>query len=286
MWLPFTKMQGLGNDFVVLDGVTQQVTMTASQARKIADRHFGVGCDQILLVEPPSDPDVDFDYRIFNQDGSEVSQCGNGARCFAKFVRERHLTSKNLIRVRTAAGVMEIAVNDDHSYSVDLALPQFEPAGIPLQAPARAALYHTEFAGQPIAFSALSLGNPHMVIQVEDTASAPVATWGPYFERHELFPQRVNVGFIQILDRGEVSLRVYERGSGETLACGSGACAAAIAGIQLGLLDNRVLVNLPGGQLRIEWQGEGTAVRLTGPAKTVFQGKIRWQAKQARSARK
>ena len=286
MWLNFTKMQGLGNDFVVLDGVSHQVSISPGQARKLADRHFGVGCDQILLVEPPSDPDVDFDYRIFNQDGSEVNQCGNGARCFAKFVHDRHLTSKDLIRVRTRAGTMEISVNPDRSYSVDLAVPNFEPADIPLAVDQQTATYAIELDGQTVAFSALSLGNPHMVIQVEDCATAPVASWGETMQHHPLFPERVNVGFMQILDRREINLRVCERGSGETLACGSGACAAAVAGMRLGLLDEAVLVNLPGGQLKIEWRGDGEPVRLTGPAKTVFHGKIRWQAKPAKSARK
>lgn len=286
MWLNFTKMHGLGNDFVVIDGVTQHVRINPAQAKKIADRHFGVGCDQILLVEPPSDPEVDFDYRIFNQDGSEVSQCGNGARCFAKFVRDRQLTRKDLIRVRTRSGVMEISANPDHSYSVDLAIPNFDPKDIPLAVTDQANTYQTELDGTAIDFSALSLGNPHMVIQVDDCDSAPVESWGAQMQQSDLFPERVNVGFMQVLSRGEINLRVYERGSGETLACGSGACAAAIAGMQLGLLDNSVLVNLPGGALTIEWHGEGKAVRLTGPAKTVFHGKIRWQVKQAKSARK
>jgi diaminopimelate epimerase len=286
MWLNFTKMHGLGNDFVVLDGVTQHVKITPSQARKLADRHFGIACDQILLVEPPSDPDVDFDYRIFNQDGSEVSQCGNGARCFAKFVRDRRLTHKECISVRTASGRMEIRVNPDHSYSVDLAIPRFAPSEIPLLMNQQADTYHHEIDGQKIEFSAMSLGNPHMVIQVDDTATAPVQDWGEHFQHDELFPQRVNVGFMKILNRGEINLRVYERGAGETLACGSGACAAAIAGIRLGLLDGTVLVNLPGGQLKVEWRGEGEPVRLSGPAKTVFNGKIRWQANQTKSGRR
>ena len=286
MWLPFSKMHGLGNDFVVIDGVTREVGMTAEQARKLADRHFGIGCDQILLVEPPSQPNVDFDYRIFNHDGSEVSQCGNGARCFAKFVRDRHLLHKDLIRVSTRAGIMEIQANADHSYSVDLATPIFSPQAIPLAVDAEQPIYLVELENRQVEFSALSLGNPHMVVQVENSDSAPVATWGEAMQDHPLFPQRVNVGFMQLLDRGKINLRVYERGAGETLACGSGACAAAVAGIRLGLLDNTVLVNLPGGELTVEWQGEGTAVRLTGPAKTVFHGKIRWQVKQARSARK
>lgn len=286
MWLNFTKMHGLGNDFVVIDGVTQHVRINQAQAQKIADRHFGVGCDQILLVEPPSHPEVDFDYRIFNQDGSEVNQCGNGARCFAKFVRDRQLTRKDLIRVRTRAGTMEITANADHSYSVDLAVPSFEPKDIPLAAAQRADSYQVEIDGDEVDFSALSLGNPHMVIQVDDCENAPVESWGSQMQASDLFPEQVNVGFMQILDRSAIKLRVYERGSGETLACGSGACAAAIAGIQSGLLDNSVLVNLPGGELKIEWHGEGKAVRLTGPAKTVFHGKIRWQVKQAKSARK
>lgn len=286
MWLNFTKMHGLGNDFVVIDGVTQHVRINESQARKIADRHFGVGCDQILLVEPPSEPDVDFDYRIFNQDGSEVNQCGNGARCFAKFVRDRQLTRKDLIRVKTRSGIMEIEAHADHSYSVDLAIPNFEPSDIPLAVPEKVGTYTTTLGDATVEYSALSLGNPHMVVQVDDCDNAPVESWGKQMQQNELFPQQVNVGFMQVLDRNNINLRVFERGSRETLACGSGACAAAIAGIQLGLLENSVVVNLPGGALKIEWHGEGKAVRLTGPAKTVFHGKIRWQVKQAKSARK
>jgi len=286
MWLNFTKMHGLGNDFVVIDGVTQHVRISQAQAQKIADRHFGVGCDQILLVEPPSHPEVDFDYRIFNQDGGEVNQCGNGARCFAKFVRDRQLTRKDLIRVRTRAGTVEITANPDHSYSVDLAIPSFEPQNIPLAMTQRSDTYQARLDGGDIDFSALSLGNPHMVIQVDDCENAPVELWGKRMQQSDLFPEQVNVGFMQILDRQTIRLRVYERGSGETLACGSGACAAAVAGMQLGLLDNSVLVNLHGGELKIEWHGEGEAVRLTGPAKTVFHGKIRWQVKQAKPAKK
>src|SRR6056300_1021355 len=238
MWLNFTKMHGLGNDFVVIDGVTQHVRISQAQAQKIADRHFGVGCDQILLVEPPSHPDVDFDYRIFNQDGSEVNQCGNGARCFAKFVHDRQLTRKDLIRVRTRAGTMEITANPDHSYSVDLAIPGFEPNDIPLAATQRADTYQTRLDGDDVDFSALSLGNPHMVIQVDDCKNASVESWGSQMQHSDLFPEQVNVGFMQIMDRQAIRLRVFERGSGETLACGSGACAAAVAGMQLGLLDN------------------------------------------------
>ncbi len=275
MLLRFTKMHGLGNDFVVIDAVTQPVTITEAIARTLGDRHFGVGCDQILVVEAPSTPDVDFNYRIFNTDGSEVSQCGNGARCFAKFVRDRRLTGKRSIRVRTAAGVLTLTVDNDNLITVAMGRPVFAPAEIPFIADHQAPEYSLEVAGQRVTLSALSMGNPHGVLRVADVHSAPVATLGPALESHPSFPQRVNVGFMAIKSRGEIDLRVYERGAGETLACGSGACAAVVAGINLGLLDNRVTTNLPGGTLTIHWQGGDSQVLMTGPATTVFQGRIR-----------
>ncbi|MFA5631405.1 MAG: diaminopimelate epimerase [Porticoccaceae bacterium] len=275
MLLRFTKMHGLGNDFVVIDAITQAVTMTPALARKLADRHFGVGCDQILLVEPPSSPDVDFNYRIFNADGSEVSQCGNGARCFAKFVRDRHLTGKRTIRVRTAAGLITLEVSADNQITVDMGVPIFEPSRIPLIADRLAGTYSLEVDGDTLSVSALSMGNPHAIIRVDDVAAAPVAALGASIESHPRFPERVNVGFMAIRNRTEIDLRVYERGAGETLACGSGACAAVVAGIRLGELDERVTAHLPGGALSIHWSGANTAVLMTGPATTVFQGRIR-----------
>ncbi len=275
MLLRFTKMHGLGNDFVVIDAITQHVDMTAELARKLADRHTGIGCDQILLVEPPSLPDVDFDYRIFNPDGGEVSQCGNGARCFAKFVRDRHLTGKRRIRVQTAAGAMTLMVEKDNQVTVDMGVPVLEPARIPFQAERRALTYPLEVQGGELPIAALSMGNPHAVLVRPSVADAPVATLGPAIEHHPRFPERVNVGFMAVRSRGEIDLRVHERGAGETRACGSGACAAVVAGRLQDLLDSDVDVNLTGGTLRIHWQGEGEPVLMTGPATTVFHGRIR-----------
>ncbi len=273
--LRFTKMHGLGNDFVVIDAVTQSVTVTPELARQLGDRHFGVGCDQVLVVEPPSSPDVDFDYRIFNADGSQVAQCGNGARCFAKFVRDRRLTGKHRIRVRTDAGVIILQEEKDRRITVDMGVPRFEPADIPLRAPERRERYALAVNGESLEVAALSMGNPHAVLRVEDVQTAPVATLGPAIEAHADFPERVNVGFMAVKSRGEIDLRVYERGAGETLACGSGACAAAVAGIAAGELNETVQVHLPGGTLSIHWEGGESPVLMTGPATTVFQGRIR-----------
>ncbi|MGD9660275.1 MAG: diaminopimelate epimerase [Porticoccaceae bacterium] len=275
MLLRFTKMHGLGNDFVVIDAVTQPVAMTETLARKLGDRHFGIGCDQILVVEAPSTPDVDFDYRIFNTDGSEVAQCGNGARCFAKFVRDRRLTGKRAIRVRTAAGVITLNVLSSNQVTVNMGAPVFAPAAIPFIAEGEQLSYSIDVNGEVVDVSALSMGNPHAVIVVADVATAPVATLGPAIECHPRFPERVNVGFMAVKNSREIDLRVYERGAGETLACGSGACAAVVAGIRLGMLDNEVQTNLPGGKLSISWQGKESSVMMTGPATTVFQGRIR-----------
>lgn len=275
----FTKMNGIGNDFVVLDGVTQHIEMTPEIARKLADRHFGIGCDQILLVEPPSDPDMDFRYRIFNQDGGEVEQCGNGARCFAKFVRDKRLTHKSELDVETLAGPITIIAKPNQTYSVDMGAPIFEPASVPVAADQRQPTYQltveSNSVAEEIEFSALSMGNPHAVIVVDDIEQAPVTTLGPLIETHASFPKRVNVGFLQIIDRKQAKLRVWERGAGETLACGTGACAAVVAGIMLDHLDSKVKVSLPGGELEIEWLGEGHSVEMTGPATTVFHGQIR-----------
>ncbi len=274
MKLRFTKMQGLGNDFVVFDAIRQRVELSPAQIRRLADRHFGIGCDQILLVEPPTRHEADFRYRIFNADGGEVAQCGNGARCFVRFVHEQGLTSKREIRVETAAGIIVPRLEDDGQVTVDMGAPRFEPRDIPFDAPARALLYDLDVQGTHLVISALSMGNPHAVTLVEDVHRAPVAELGPLIEYHPRFPERVNAGFMQVLDRHHILLRVYERGSGETLACGTGACAAAVAGILRGLLDTPVRVTTRGGDLSIHWAGEDTPVYMTGPAVTVFQGEI------------
>lgn len=275
MYIRFTKMHGLGNDFVVIDAVTQAVTMTDELARRLADRHTGIGCDQILLVEPPSRPDIDFKYRIFNADGSEVAQCGNGARCFAKFVHDRRLTGKNLLNVETYAGTLQLSIDDQQSYTATLGIPSFEPVEIPFEAEQAALTHAIKASEHSVDIAALSLGNPHAVLQVADIEEAPIDTLGPLLESHSRFPERVNVGFMALVSRHEINLRVYERGAGETQACGSGACAAAVAGIAQDLLDSPVKVNLPGGSLSITWQGENQPVSVTGPATTVYQGRIR-----------
>ncbi|HWP00193.1 MAG TPA: diaminopimelate epimerase [Methylococcus sp.] len=272
--LRFTKMQGLGNDFVVIDAIRQVVRLDAAQLRRIADRHFGVGCDQILLVEPPASADVDFRYRIFNADGSEVAQCGNGARCFARFVREHGLIDHDQIRVETAAGRMELWIEENGEVRVEMGVPHHAPAEVPLLAEAEALRYTVEIDGVHWSFGAVSLGNPHAVITVPEVESAPVGTLGPVLERHPLFPQRANIGFMQVLGPHHVRLRVFERGSGETLACGSGACAAVVVGIEQGGLRTPVRVDLPGGSLTVAWEGRGRPVYLTGPAVTVFEGSI------------
>lgn len=275
MRLRFSKMHGLGNDFVVIDGVSQSVRLTPEKIRYLADRNFGVGCDQVLLVETPQRPDVDFRYRIFNCDGSEVENCGNGARCFAVFVRERKLTGKNVIKVETAGGLIELRVQQDEQVSVDMGVPRLEPAEIPFVADERARTYPLEVAGQTYEISAVSMGNPHAVLVVDNVKTAPVEELGPLIENHTRFPARVNAGFLQVVSRNEINLRVFERGAGETLACGTGACGAVVAGRLRGLLDERVKVNLPGGSLIIQWAGEGHPVIMTGPAVTVFHGQIK-----------
>jgi diaminopimelate epimerase len=275
MRLRFSKMHGLGNDFVVIDGVSQSVRLTPEKIRYIADRHFGVGCDQVLLVETPERPDVDFRYRIFNCDGTEVENCGNGARCFAVFVRERKLTGKNVIKVETVGGLIELRVQQDEHVSVDMGVPRLEPAQIPFVADARALTYPIEVAGKTYDISAVSMGNPHGVLLVDNVKTAPVAELGPLIEKHSRFPARVNVGFMQVVSHSEINLRVFERGVGETLACGTGACGAVVAGRLRGLLDDNVKVNLPGGSLHIHWPGEGHPVMMTGPAVTVFHGQIK-----------
>jgi diaminopimelate epimerase len=270
--LSFTKMQGLGNDFVVIDATRQPVELSREQIRHIADRHFGVGCDQLLLVEPPRSADTDFYYRIFNADGGEVEQCGNGARCFARFVRDQGLSDKTVIPVGTAAGTIELFLEANGQVRVNMGLPRFDPAQIPFQAPAESAVYELQVAGEQLLIGALSMGNPHAVLKVASLADAPVEQLGTQIEQHARFPQRVNVGFMQILGRQQIGLRVHERGAGETLACGTGACAAAVTGILWGQLDSPVQVNLPGGDLVISWAGLAEPVWMTGPAETVFRG--------------
>ncbi|MCW8195505.1 diaminopimelate epimerase [Proteobacteria bacterium 005FR1] len=274
MRLRFTKMHGCGNDFVMIDGVTQNVKLSPEKIRSLSDRHFGIGFDQLLVVEAPTRPDMDFRYRIFNSDGGEVENCGNGARCFAKFVRDRRLTAKQVIQVETMKGSMILEVQADGQIAVNMGVPVLNPADIPFVAEKQAPLYSLEVDGQPVELSAVSMGNPHAVILVDRTADAPLETLGRKLQQHPRFPQGVNVGFMAVLSRQEIDLRVLERGVGETLACGTGACAAVVAGRLRGLLDEEVAVNLPGGRLRIRWAGEGEPVIKTGPATSVFQGQI------------
>jgi diaminopimelate epimerase len=274
MRLKFTKMQGVGNDFVVIDAIGQSVELDPTTVRRIADRHFGVGCDQLLLIERPRSRDTDFYYRIFNSDGAEVQHCGNGARCFLRFVRDRGLTDKREIRVETVGGVIVPKLEADGQVTVDMGAPRFEPARIPFIADKQAPTYWIEVQGEPVEISALSMGNPHAVRLVEDVDSAPVLTQGPLIEAHERFPERVNAGFMQVVGRSHIRLRVYERGAGETLACGTGACAAVVAGIARGYLDSPVRVSTRGGELTIAWRGGTNPVLMTGPAETVFEGEI------------
>lgn len=275
MLLRFTKMHGLGNDFVVLDLVTQRLNITEQQVRLLADRRLGIGCDQVLVVEIPRHPDIDFRYRIFNNDGSEVEQCGNGARCFAKFVRDKKLTGKSKIKVETNTGVIELLVERNGEIRVNMGKPELQPELIPFDADHQANTYALDVDGTAFEIGAVSMGNPHAVMLVDDIETNLVSQIGPRIEKHPRFPNRVNAGFMQVVSRREINLRVYERGAGETLACGSGACAAVVSGQLRGLLDQRVSVNLPGGKLTIEWRGEGHPVMMTGPATTVFEGQIK-----------
>ena len=274
MKLSFAKMQGQGNDFVVIDGVRQVVTITRELARRLADRHFGVGCDQVLLVEKARAPQDDFRYRIWNADGGEVEQCGNGARCFARFVVDQGLTSKREIRVETASGVIVPRIEPSGQVTVDMGAPRFEPAEIPFRAASAQPTYTLEVAGETLVASVLSMGNPHAVQVVGDVDAAPVRTQGPLIENHPDFPKRVNAGYMQVVSRSHIRLRVWERGAGETLACGTGACAAVVAGVRLGLLDRRVRVATRGGDLSVEWLVESAAVMMTGDAVRVFDGEI------------
>lgn len=277
MILPFTKMHGLGNDFMVLDLISHPVSLSATQIQKLADRHFGIGFDQLLLVEAPTEPDVDFNYRIFNCDGAEVEHCGNGARCFARFVLDKQLTTLNKIRVRTNRGVIVLHVEDDGFVTVDMGLPDFSPNALPFKA-AKADSYEREIRlngkAQTVRFYAVSVGNPHAVIVVDDIATTAVREIGAALGAHPDFPQGVNIGFMQIVDRAQIKLRVFERGAGETQACGTGACAAVVCGQSAGLLEAEVLAHLTGGQLRLSWEGPASSVIMRGPATSVFEGSI------------
>ena len=274
MKLNFTKMHGLGNDFVVIDGINQTVALDTASIRQLADRHFGIGCDQVLLVEASDRLGADFRYRIFNADGGEVEQCGNGARCFARFVRDHGLTEKDELCVITAAGPLRLRLQSKGQVAVDMGQPRLEPAEVPFFATERAPRYPIAADGVDLEVGVVSMGNPHAVLLVDDVDHAPVAHLGPLLERHGRFPQRTNVGFMQIIAPDHIRLRVFERGTGETLACGSGACAAVVAGRLWGRLWPNVRVELPGGELSIHWAGEGESVTLTGPATTVFEGWI------------
>lgn len=272
--IKFTKMHGLGNDFVVIDAINQTIELTAEQIRKLSDRHFGIGFDQLLLVEPPVSDTADFKYRIFNADGSEVSQCGNGARCFARFVRDKDLTAQKRICVDTHAQQLVLYIGDDNLVKVNMGVPKHAPSEIPLLADQEAKFYTVTINDTEKAFGAISIGNPHAVIHVNDIKTAPVNELGRALESHAIFPERANIGFMQIIDRTHIKLRVFERGAGETLACGSGACAAVVVGIEQNLLDHDVSVELPGGELKIAWAGRGEPVFMTGPAVPVFDGQF------------
>jgi len=274
MEIQFTKMHGLGNDFVVIDVINQDIDLSEEQVQFIADRHFGVGCDQLLLVEAAESDDVDFVYRIFNSDGGEVEQCGNGARCFAVFVREKGLTNKNPIVVETNTGVISLYIEEDGQVSVDMGVPELNPWAIPFNADTRLDEYALDVNGDVLKIGAVSMGNPHAVTIVDDVEATDVDELGAAIENHALFPNRVNAGFMQIVSDSHIRLRVFERGAGETLACGTGACAAMVVGRLQGRLDEEVQVDLPGGSLQISWQGEASPVMMTGPATTVFEGKI------------
>jgi len=274
MKFEFTKMHGTGNDFVVINNIKQDVSLSAGQIRHIADRHFGVGCDQLLLVEATERDDAEFRYRIFNADGGEVEQCGNGARCFARFVIDQGLTNSRNISVETASGLIHLKLEQDERVSVDMGVPDFEPQALPFEAEGTPEYHELVVNSEKYAIGAVSIGNPHAVLLVDSVNEAPVTTLGPLIEHHERFPQRVNVGFMEIVDRGHIRLRVYERGVGETLACGSGACAAVAVAIRNRLLDENVRAELRGGDLTIAWAGINNALLMTGPAETVYEGQI------------
>ena len=270
----FSKMHGLGNDFMVIDAVTQNVHLSTEMIKRLADRYTGVGFDQLLVVEPPYAPDTDFHYRIFNADGSEVQQCGNGARCFARFVRLKGLTKKRTLKVSTMKGNIVLVVNDDETVRVNMGQPIFEPNKVPFKAVKEEKTYIIRAQERTILCGVASMGNPHCVLQVDNVITAEVEKLGPLLEQHERFPERANIGFMHIIDRNNINLRVFERGVGETQACGTGACAAVAVGINQGLLNSKVKVNLPGGKLVIEWQGINKPLYITGPATHVYDGFI------------
>ena len=274
MKLAFTKMHGAGNDFVVIDGVTQAVNLNTNQLKRLADRHRGIGCDQILMVTPPDNPDADFRYHVFNADGSRAGQCGNGARCVGRFLREKRLTRQREILLQTNDDSLALSLTEDGRVFAGLGAPRFAPAEVPFQADETQDQYTLDVQGQSLPIGALSMGNPHAILMVDDCDAAPVSMLGPLLEAHTRFPERVNVGFMQVQSRSEVKLRVFERGVGETDACGSGACAAAVHGMKLGLLDEEVLVSLPGGKLSVSWPSMGDRVWLGGPTATVFNGTV------------
>ncbi len=274
MKLRFTKMHGLGNDFVVIDATRAAPELSPQRVRALADRHFGVGCDQLLVVEPASRPGVDFRYRIFNADGGEVEQCGNGARCFVRFVHDKGLTAKREIRVETRSGLIELRLREDGLVTVDMGVPILNPAAVPFLSDSDAVVQPLQLEGETVLITAVSMGNPHAVQVVADVEAAAVATQGAQIEHHPRFPARVNAGFMEVVDAQHVRLRVYERGAGETLACGTGACAAVVAGLLRGLLVSPVRVETRGGELEIAWAGAGSPVLMTGPAVTVFEGEM------------
>ena len=274
MKIRFSKMHGLGNDFVVIDAINQPLSLNPDQARHLGNRHFGVGCDQILVVERAQAPDVDFRYRIFNSDGSEVEQCGNGARCFARFVHDKGLTTKTEIRVETRSGVIAPRLTPTGEVTVNMGVPVLTPLDVPFISDSSAIEQPLDVGGETISITAVSMGNPHAVQVVADVDTAPVAAQGPLIESHPRFPKRVNAGFMQIVSPQHIRLRVFERGAGETLACGTGACAAVVAGILRAHLSSPVQVDTRGGTLTIAWAGPGTPVMMTGPAVTVFEGEI------------
>ena len=275
MLIKFTKMHGLGNDFVVIDAVRQHINLTTDAIKTLADRNLGIGCDQVLLIEPPSDKNIDFNYRIFNCDGSEVEQCGNGARCMGRFIADQQLSGKKTVLLQTKNRIMEVTTKAKNQVTANMGEPIFTPADIPFSSQQQDKLYTIEAESKNFEIAALSIGNPHAVIQVDDIDTTAVEDIGPLIQGHDQFPESVNVGFMQIIDRQNIKLRVYERGVGETQACGSGACAAAVAAIQQNLVDFKVNIELLGGELCIEWLGEGEPILMTGPAKTVFHGKIK-----------
>jgi diaminopimelate epimerase len=275
MLIKFTKMHGIGNDFVVIDAVRQHINLTTDAIRQIADRNQGIGCDQVLLIEPPSDKNIDFNYRIFNCDGTEVEQCGNGARCMGRYIADQQLSGKKSVLLKTKNRVMEVTTKNKDLVTANMGAPIFTPADIPFNSDQQQQLYPMEAGSHSVEIAVLSVGNPHAVIQVEDIDTAEVDNIGALIQAHTLFPESVNVGFMQIMDRQTIKLRVYERGVGETQACGSGACAAAVAAIQQNLVDSQVNLELLGGSLSIEWHGDDEPIMMTGPAETVFHGKIK-----------